>query len=370
LTFRREKRTLQHVRVFAVAALALLIAVPAAPAAAAKKPTRVQKLARSLVAQHAPGAVVFVRTPKGVHSAAAGAAQLQPRVPMRVADHFRIASVTKTFVSTVVLQLVGEGKLGLDDPVERWLPGVVPNGAQITLRELLSHTSGLFNYTDDQAWVNAMLDNPGRVWSPNDLLLISFAHPPLFAPGANWSYSNTGYIVLGLVIERVTGEPVDQVLRERIFEPLGLRQTSWPTGIALPDPFAHGYLSLFGASLLDISPLMSPSWAYAAAQIVSTAADVSKFMSTLLKGQLLSPALMTQMKAGTGVSSVYGLGLETRFAGCGRIYGHEGNFFGWRNVALATANGRRAAVVMVNVDDSRVDANSLLAVAMAAVCAG
>ena len=357
-------------RAFAAAVLVLALAAPTVPAAAAKKPTRVQKLARSLVAAHAPGAVVFVRTPTRTRSGVAGASQLQPRVAMRANVHFRIASVTKTFVSTVVLQLVGEGKLRLEDPVDRWLPGLVPNGSAITIRELLSHTSGLFNYTDDLSWQNAVIANPGQEWSTRELLTIAFSHPPLFAPGANWSYSNTGYVLLGLVIEVVTGKPVADVLRERIFEPLALSATSFPTGLVVEEPFAHGYVQPPGAPLLDITQILSPSWSYAAGQIVSTAADVTRFFAALLGGKLLSPALMVQMKAGSATSGTYGLGLRTTFAGCGRVYGHDGNFFGWRTEAFATANGRRAAVVMINIDQSRISWNTLEGDAMAAVCTG
>ena len=356
-------------RAFVAAVLVLVLVAPTVPAAAAKKPTRVQKLARSLVAAHAPGAIVVVRTPTRTRSGVAGAAQLQPRVAMKANMHFRIASVTKTFVATVVLQLVGEGKLALDDSIERWLPGLVPNGSAITVRELLSHTSGLFNYTDDLGWQNAVIANPGQEWSPRDLLAIAFSKPPLFAPGTNWSYSNTNYIVLGLMLEAITGEPVANVLKERIFDPLALRATSFPTGIAMDEPFTHGYLS-FQGSLVDLAPILNPSWGYAAGQIVSTAADVTKFLAALLGGKLLSPALMTQMQAGSPSSGVYGLGIRTTFSGCGRVYGHDGSFFGWRNEAFATANGRRAAVVMVNVDDSRVGNGTLEGAVMAAVCTG
>lgn len=335
---------------------------------AAKKPTRLQKIVRGLVAAHAPGALAFVRTPTGARSAAAGFAQLQPRVPMRAVDRYRIASVTKTFVATIVLQLAGEERLGVDDPVERWLPGVVPNGGAITLRQLLSHTSGLFNYTEGLE--NALLANPGRAWSPRDLLELAFSHAPLFAPGANWSYSNTNYVLLGLVIEAVTGKKVDQELRERLFEPLALRSTSFPSGISIEEPFAHGYVGLPGGTLFDVTSILSPSWSYAAGQIVSTAADVTTFFSALLKGRLLPAPLLTQMKTGSAVSGVYGLGLQIISTPCGRAFGHDGNFFAWRNVVWSTANGRRVAVVMVNIDTTHVPWSRLEAAAKSALCYG
>ena len=357
-------------RAFAAAVLVVLIAVPAVPAAAAKKPTRVQKIARSLVAAHAPGAIVLVRTPKGVHSAVAGVAQMQPRVPMRAADRFRIASVTKTFVATVVLQLVAEGKLGLDDSIEHWLPGLVPNGGQITLRQLLSHTSGLFNYTDDPTWQGTELANPGRAWLPTELLPYAFSHGPLFAPGTNYAYSNTGYVLLGLVIEKVTAKPLGQVLRERIIDPLGLRATSFPTDAAVPDPFVHGYARIAGSPLLDITLLLHPSFLYAAGQIISTAADLTTFFAALLKGRLIPPPFLTQMKAGTGPSGTYGLGMRLSFSPCGRVYGHDGDFVGWRNIVWSNAKGTRIAAVLVNIDTTYVSWGALESATISALCTG
>jgi len=358
------------VRAFAAAVLVLVLAAPTVPAAAAKKPTRVQKLARSLVAAHAPGAIVFVRTPKGVHSAVAGVAQMQPRVPMRVADRFRIASVTKTFVATVVLQLASEGRLGLDDSIERWLPGVVPNGAPITLRHLLNHTSGLFNYVDDTAWQTTELANPGRAWLPAELLPYSFSHGSLFAPGSNYAYSNTGYVLLGLVIEKVTGEPLGQVLRERIIDPLGLRATSFPTGTAVPEPFVHGYARIAGSPLLDITLLLHPSFLYAAGQIISSAADLTTFFGALLRGRLLPAPFLTQMKAGSSAAGTYGLGMRLSFSPCGRAFGHDGDFVGWRNVVWSNATGTRIAVVLVNIDTTHVSWPALEKATLSALCTG
>ena len=142
---------------------------------------------------------------------------------MRPADRFRVGSVTKSFMATVLLQLVGERKLRLDDSLERWLPGVVPNGRSITVRELLQHTSGLYDYVDDSAFRTAVLANPLRVWTPRQLVRIAVSHHPLFRPGRRWSYSNTNYILAGLVIQAVTHRTVAAELRNRIFRPLDLR---------------------------------------------------------------------------------------------------------------------------------------------------
>jgi CubicO group peptidase (beta-lactamase class C family) len=225
---------------------------------ATEKPTKLQRIVCSLVGAGAPGAVAFVRTTKGVRSAATGVASLQPRIVMRAADRYRIASVTKTFVATVVLQLAAEGRLGLDDQVERWLPGMVPNGRSITLRELLNHSSGLFDYDQDEAWVTARISDPGREWSPRELLAVAFSHPPIFAPGSDWSYSNTNYILLGLVVEAATGTTLAAQLQARLFAPLALGATSFPAETAIEGHLqpAGGWRRRFGS----VSPSIEPSW--------------------------------------------------------------------------------------------------------------
>ncbi len=196
-------RTARATVVTALAALVVCgvgFAQPTATTPARK--ADLHKLARGLVAAGAPGAVAFVRTPTGIRSASAGFASLQPRARMQAADRYRIASVTKPFVATVVLQIVSEGRLGLDDSVEHRLPGLVPNGAAITIRELLNHTSGLFNYTDDEVWQSAILLDPGRQWSPRKLVGVAVSHPLYFAPGTNWAYSNTNYVLMATSASR------------------------------------------------------------------------------------------------------------------------------------------------------------------------
>jgi D-alanyl-D-alanine carboxypeptidase len=347
-----------------VAALTL-----AAPASAAK-PLNLPALARSLVNAGAPGAIVYVRMPTKTRSGAAGFADKAAHVTMRASDRYRIASVTKAFISVVVLQLEAEGRLDIDDPVEKWLPGLVPNGAAITLRQLMNHTSGLFDYTADEAFGNAILTNPARMWLPRELLAYGFAHAPNFAPGTNWSYSNTNYIVLGLVAEAVAGKPLGQSLQERIFTPLGLTSTSFPLGIELDATFGHGYVKLGDSPLIDVAPLLGPSFAWAAGGIVSNARDVTTFYKALLTGKLLPAAQLNEMKNPSPVGSTYGLGISTSFTACGRAFGHDGNIPGWRNEAIATANGKREAVVMINIDETFVSWTRLQQIAATALCRG
>jgi len=150
-----------------------------------------------------------------------------------------------------VLQLVAEGKVRLDDSVERWLPGLVPNGAAITIQDLLDHTSGLFNYTDDSDFDQAVVADPARTWSPRELVAFATAHPPLFPPGTGWFYSNTNYVLLGLVVEAASGTTLEQQLRERIFQPRALEATSFPSGTLIDGEYAHGYV---GPATLPVPP--------------------------------------------------------------------------------------------------------------------
>ncbi|MET0817346.1 MAG: serine hydrolase domain-containing protein, partial [Solirubrobacteraceae bacterium] len=231
--------TRRHLTVLAAGALCAtaLAAAPTAPARADKLDRALGRLTRA----GAPGAVVLVR--RGTHTRrhVRGYADRETRRRMRASDRFRIGSLTKTFTATVVLQLAGEHKLSLDDSIEQWLPGLVPGGERITVRQLLNHTSGLFNYTDDGQVLDGMLSDRLRAWSPRELVVIATAHPPAFAPGTRWAYSNTGYIVLGLIAEAVDGRPLATQLETRILTPLKLRHTSFDSESQIAGRYAHGY---------------------------------------------------------------------------------------------------------------------------------
>jgi D-alanyl-D-alanine carboxypeptidase len=356
----------------------MVVAIVATPAYAAPrtplapKPV-LQQIAAGLVAHGAPGALAVVRTSAGMHGAAAGLASREHNVHLRLSDPFRIASITKSFVATVVLQLAAEGRLGLDDPVERWLPGLVPNGGAITLRELLSHTSGLFNYTENADFNRDVTSDPGRVWAPRELVAFSSAQTPLFEPGTRWSYSNTDYIVLGLVVEAATGEPLEQQLRQRIIQPLHLESTSLPSGTAIDGRHAHGYIGratvpLPPGTLLDLAGL-SPTHLWAAGGMVSNANDVTLFYGRLLGGALLPTELAAAMRT-LAPRSNFGLGLERVITRCGQAFGHEGDFPGYRSIAYGAPNGRRIALVMVNIDATRVSWDELRTAAARAFCSG
>ena len=333
---------------FAVAAAA------ATPAVARETPAPpLERAVDDLVAAGAPGAVLLVRHEGRTLRIARGHADAAKRTPLRGGDRFRAGSVTKTFVATVVLQLAREGRLDLRDPVERWLPGAVPGGADVTLRHLLNHTSGLFNYSEDPRTFAPYEADPGYRWDPRGLVGIASDHPALFAPGADWSYSNTNFVVLGLVVEAVTGRPLATELRERIFAPAGLRHTTFDDRPRIAGRHARGYVVDAAGRRQDVTDL-SPSWAWAAGALVSTADDLARFSRALLGGRLLPPAQLAAMKTIDPVTrkapggAGYGLGLLAAPTPCGQAWGHDGQYAGYTSLVLNRRAAREQMVLLVN----------------------
>ncbi len=342
------------------------------PLREAKQEAGIRRALERLTASGAPGAIVLVRRGDQTLRMTAGRANLETKTPMRATDRFRIGSVTKSFVATVALQLVGERKLALGDTVERWLPGLVPNGKAITVRELLNHTSGLFDLTNDEGFIARILWKPTEVWTPRRLVRIATAHQPLFAPGTSWSYSNTGYLLLGLVIEAASGNPIGTELKRRIFAPLHLRSTSFDRTPHIAGTYAHGYTPLDGP-LRDMS-VFSQSSAWAAGAIVSTADDLATFYRALLRGRLLRRDLLRAMETTVPVAAdphrgASGLGLYETGLPCGRVWGHEGTAFGYKTIAYASKDATRQIILMINDSPpSPVVANALQQLVDAAYC--
>lgn len=303
---------------------------------------RLQQMLDALVAAGSPWALAQFRDSNGTWSGASGVAELGGRRPVAADSCFRIGSVTKTFTATVILQLVGENRLGLDDTVERWLPALVPGGDKITLRQLLDHTSGLYNYTDD-------LDTAGilrerfKHWRPQEVVALATRQQPRFEPGTARAYCNTSFILLGMVIEKVTGRRYDTELTRRILRPLDLRQTLAPGTEFLPEPHAHGYLPVDGQPV-DITTY-NDSKAWAAGGMVSTADDINRFYAALLTGGLLRPAELRAMQ--TTMPTAYsevdgGLGVtRVRLSGGVAVWGKDGGFFGYHVVSFHTADASR-----------------------------
>ncbi|MFB7474039.1 serine hydrolase domain-containing protein [Kitasatospora sp. NPDC056184] len=288
----------------------------------------------------------------------AGVTDLDSRRPARADGRFRIGSVTKTFVSTVVLQLVDEGKLRLDDPVERHLPGVVPNGGAITLRHLLNHTSGLDDYLDDPRFLFKGEESlrtflAGRRWQdyrPAELIEAGVGRPPHFPPGRGWHYSNTNYILVGEVVRKVTGHRWQREVERRIVEPLRLKDTVFPgSSPGVPGPHAHGYARL-PEGPVDIT-LINPTVGDAAGNGISTTADLNRFHAALFGGALLSPARfaeMTTVVPATDLDAHYGLGLIRYDLPCGEVWGHTGGVPGYSTVWLGSKDGTRQFALSFN----------------------
>ena len=316
--------------------------------------------ARALVDAGAPGAIVLLTDGRRTRVAANGWASVQRRAPMRVDDRFHVGSVTKMFIATVVLQLVAEHRLRLSDTVEQWLPGQVPAGDVITLRELLEHRSGLANYTSSPDFFPPIFAGtipPAHRWSPAELLALANAQPPAFAPGTQYGYSNTNYVVLGLIVEAATHQRIQTVLRRRILEPLHLRATYLPTATGIRGPHADGYLGFpspafppAGANRADATGL-SPTGAWTAGGLVSTAADLGRFLHALLSGELLPRpqlAAMKQLRPAPPLDG-YGLGLAGVPSPCGRQLGHDGEYPGYDTHAWGSPDGRHIEIAAWNL---------------------
>ncbi|MFD7645525.1 serine hydrolase domain-containing protein [Kitasatospora sp. NPDC059795] len=325
--------------------------------AGAAKPTDVvqQRLDALVSADGLPGVLAAVQGRDGrTRSYTAGVGDLATGAKVPADGQVRIGSNTKTFVAVVVLQLVAEGRIQLDASLDTYLPGLIRgdgiDGRNITVRQILQHTSGLADYT-------TFLDLSGtdQYVEPRDLLDVALAHPPDFAPGAGWKYSSTGYLIAGLIIQKVTGRPVGEEITKRVIDRIGLRHTYFPaqgdTGIRERHP--HGYLppAQPGAQPFDITE-MDPSWAWAAGAMISTTGDLNRFFAALIGGRLLPPAQLAQMRTTVpadhfGPGARYGLGLASHPLPCGGLsWGHGGSVPGYVTRGGVTEDGRAATVAV------------------------
>ncbi|MES5957248.1 serine hydrolase [Bacillus fungorum] len=288
---------------------------------------------------------------------AAGVANLSTKKPMKTDFRFRIASVTKTFTATVVLQLAGENRLNLDDSIEKWLPGVIQGNGydakQITIRQILNHTSGIAEYSRTKE--ADFFKNRNKSFTAEDLVKLGLSLPPDFAPGKGWSYSNTGYVLLGILIEKVTGNSYAEEIENRIIEPLELSNTFLPgnSSVIPGTNHARGYFQPDGASELKDITYYNPSIGSSAGDMISTADDLNKFFSYLLSGKLLKEQQLKQMltTVPTGSAEIvgYGLGIyETRLPNGVSIWGHSGGIPGFSTFAGGTLGGKHTLAVNFN----------------------
>jgi D-alanyl-D-alanine carboxypeptidase len=350
---------------------AVVLLAPATAGVAAAAPTspaafssdRTGRLLRELIAaEHEagmPGVFAQVRDGRRTWRVAAGVADVDRGNPVRPGMRQRVGSITKTFVATTILQLVAERRLTLDDPIGRRLPaGVVPRhlGRQVTVRMLLNHTSGIGNYTDT---LLATLDDAfetGRTTYPaRELARIGLARPVTGAPGAAWSYSNTNYVLLGMVIEKATGHPYQREVTRRILRPLGLRGTYFEGAEpVIRGPHMGSYAPKGDGTYYDFSAY-NMTWAGAAGEVVSTADDLNRFYRALLTGRLLRPAQLAAMKTTVPMDAEhpeyggYGLGLYWIQLPCGVFWGHDGATIGHATISVHSADGRRQVTMAENM---------------------
>ncbi|MFJ8660033.1 serine hydrolase domain-containing protein [Streptomyces sp. NPDC093795] len=333
----------------------------AAETPAAPKPDMAGVVAAldSAMANGAPGAMARFTGPDGVRSRTVGVQDRVSGAPMDIQARFRIGSVSKTFSTVVLLQLVEEGKLELDTSVNTYLPGLLPDD-RITVRHLLTHRSGLADYT------NVMFEKtvPGfeavrnRVFSYQELVDLSLSEPRTTEPGVSYKYSNANFVVVGMLIEKATGRPVSDAYERRVFKPLKLRKTSYVhPDTRIKGTHVRGYLhpDEAGGALVD-STEQTVSWAQSAGAVISSPADLNTFTSALMRGRLLSPAMMEAMTTVTPTDATntrfYGLGLRRYDLSCGtQVYGHTGTVQGFYTYAFSTRDGRRSLSAVANTSN-------------------
>ncbi|MET7354811.1 serine hydrolase domain-containing protein [Streptomyces mirabilis] len=348
-----RRRAVPAAAAVAVGVMTMGALVPPAASAAAR-PHTVQMGLNALVhTDGVPAALASVKVRGGrtrAYTAGVGTLATGAKVPRD--GQVRVGSNTKTFTAVVVLQLVGEGKIGLDAPVDAYLRGLVRgdgiDGRQITVRQLLQHTSGLPNYSK-------YLSDDIRYYDPRELLDLALQHKADFAPGTNWAYSNTNYLVAGLIVQKVTGRPLAEEIDQRVIKRVGLRHTYFPAPgeEMIRERHPRGYYQdSAGAPLVDATE-WDPSWAWAAGQMVSTNSDLNRFFSALLAGRLLPKAQLEQMRTTVPASypfpagARYGLGLVSTPLSCGGVYwGHGGSMTGYETRGGVTEDGRAANVAV------------------------
>jgi D-alanyl-D-alanine carboxypeptidase len=301
------------------------------------------------LAEDVPGVVVYIETPTWTFERAVGLAVIQGRTPVEVDQVFRVGSITKIMTAVIILQLVEEGALTLDDPLSRWLPDVAAQleyGEQVTVRQMLDHTSGIYDPISDPAVIDeVVLDRFEYQWTMDDVLPYIFNGAPYFEPGEprRWTYSNSNYLLLGMVIEAASGDTYVSQLRTRILDPLGMGSTYLSDSEPARGTLAHGYVE-GGILPLDVTH-WNASVAWAAGAVASTVKDLARFGRALFGGELLQPGTLAQMLE-LNPNSQYGLGITQQIMP--GLYGHDGSVPGYDASLVIAPDTDSAAVVLIN----------------------
>ena len=348
-------------RVLAVPVAAAIALGAAGGGAASAAPSKgeaesLKSRAQGLVGDGYPAVLAAVSDSKGESAGVAvGKGSLETGQAPPMDGEVRVGSNTKTFVAVVVMQLVQEGKVGLDEPIETYLPGLIKgegvDGSRITVRQLLQHTSGLPEYTDTTPGSGDIFQIKDHYIPPRDLLDTALGKPAAFEPGTQWKYTNTNYVVLGMLVERVSQRPVGEQIDQRIVKKLGLSHTYFPAPgeEKIRGTHPQGYHLSAGGKLEDITE-MDPAWAWAAGAMVSTPSELNTFFQAVFDGRLLSQASIDEMKKGvdTGAGgAVYGLGLIGTPLSCGGTsWGHNGGIHGYRTYDAVGPDGTAVTVAV------------------------
>ena len=375
-TSRAGRRRSVAWRVLAVplaAAIALGAAGGTASAAPSKdETTHLKSRAQGLVDAGYPAALAAVSDAKGESAGVAvGKGNLETGQAPPLDGEVRIGSNTKTFVAVVVMQMVQEGKVGLDEPIETYLPGLIKgegiDGSKITVRQLLQHTSGLPEYTDTTPGRSDIFQIKDHYIPPRDLLDTALGKPAAFEPGTQWAYTNTNYVVLGMLVERVSQRPVGEQIDQRIIKKLGLSHTYFPApgDKSIKGTHPQGYHLSADGKLEDITE-MDPAWAWAAGAMVSTPSELNTFFQAVFDGRLLTQSSIDEMKNGAvdassrlGPGTVYGLGLIGRSLTCGGTsWGHGGTIHGYQTNNAVGPDGTAAIFAVTALPSAIADQNN------------
>ncbi|MGX1267898.1 serine hydrolase domain-containing protein [Streptomyces phaeoluteigriseus] len=350
----------------ALAGTAVMTALAITPASAATTTlpspsiTGVLAVQKQAMAYGAPGALTRIDIGASSYRIAAGKADTATGAAMDPDRRFRVGSVSKSFTTVVLMQLVAEGRVALDSPANDYLPKPLPDD-RITVRHLLSHRSGLWDYTNDMFYhtVPGFEAVRNKVFSFQELIDLSTAHQPMNVPGAAYGYSNTNFVVLGQMIEHITGVPMATHYEQRIFRPLGLRNTSYVhPRTAVTGSYARGYLRDDDTTLpLVDSTEQTVSWAQSAGAVISNSADLNRFFAAVVAGKLVPQPQLQEMMSTVPVNAdgtqSYGLGLRGRMLSCGvKVYGHTGTMQGYYTYAFTSADGKRSMTSMANTSNN------------------
>lgn len=293
-----------------------------------------------------PGALVGIwQDGRAPYVRTFGVRNVATRQPMARDLYMRIGSTSKTFTVTAILLLADQGKLGLDDPIDRYVTGV-PSGNQITLRQLAAMRSGLYNYTDDTN--QDLPQQPFRQWAPRELLEIAGRHPLLFPPGSAFDYSNTNTVLLGMVVEKVSGQSLASYIEQNILQPVGMTRTVFPAGAEMPSPHARGYFKMPDGKVVDATD-WNPSWGWASGNMISSLDDMRVWTRDFAMGKLLSPAMKRERDRflpapQEGDGALYGLAIENQNGWAG----HNGNIMSYMAYPYYLPSERITMVVLLN----------------------